>query len=49
MRGELPVLVTTPAVRAYVRSIVERFRPATVVLSHNEIHAKARIRTLGQV
>ncbi len=38
-----------PAVRPYVRSIVERFRPATVVLSQNEIHPKARIRTLGQV
>jgi flagellar biosynthesis protein FlhA len=49
MRGQLPVLVTTPAVRPYVRSIIERFRPATVVLSQNEIHPKARIRTLGQV
>jgi flagellar biosynthesis protein FlhA len=49
MRGELPVLLTTPAVRPYVRSIVERFRPATVVLSQNEIHPKAKIRSLGQV
>lgn len=49
MRGQLPVLVTTPSIRPYVRSIVERFRPSTVVLSQNEIHAKARIRTLGQV
>ncbi len=49
MRGQLPVLVSTPAIRPYVRSIVERFRPATVVLSQNEIHPKARIRTLGQV
>jgi len=49
MRGELPVLVTSPAIRPYVRSIIERFRPSTVVLSQNEIHAKARIRTLGQV
>ncbi len=49
MRGELPVLVTSPAIRPYVRSIVERFRPATVVLSQNEIHPKARLRTLGQV
>jgi flagellar biosynthesis protein FlhA len=49
MRGELPVLITSPLVRPYVRSIIERFRPATVVLSQNEIHAKARIRTLGQV
>ena len=49
MRGELPVLLTTPAIRPYVHSIVERFRPTTVVLSQNEIHPKARIRTLGQV
>ncbi len=49
MRGELPVLVTSPMVRPYVRSIIERFRPATVVLSQNEIHPKARIRTLGQL
>jgi flagellar biosynthesis protein FlhA len=49
MRGELPVLLTSPAIRPYVRSIVERFRPATVVLSQNEIHAKARIRSLGVI
>ena len=49
MRGELPVLLTTPPIRPYVRSIVERFRPSTTVLSQNEIHPKARIRTLGQV
>jgi flagellar biosynthesis protein FlhA len=49
MRGELPVLLTTPPIRPYVRAIVERFRPSTTVLSQNEIHPKARIRTLGQV
>ena len=49
MRGELPVLITSPAIRPYVRSIVERFRPSTVVLSQNEIHPKAKLRTLGQV
>ena len=49
MQGESPVLLTSPAIRPFVRSIVERFRPATVVLSQNEIHAKAKIRTLDQV
>ncbi len=49
IRGELPVLITNPAIRPYVRSIVERFRPSTIVLSQNEIHAKARLRTLGQL
>mgnify|MGYP006423000727 CR=1 FL=1 len=49
MQGELPVLLTSPGIRAYVRSIVERFRPQTAVLSQNEIHPKARIKTLGQI
>jgi len=49
MMGETPVLLTSPAIRPYVRSIVERFRPSTVVFSQNEIHAKAKIKTLGQV
>ena len=47
--GELPVLLTSPMIRPYVRSIVERFRPATVVMSQSEVHAKARIKTLGQI
>ena len=47
--GEAPVLMTSPAIRPYVRSIVERFRPATIVLSQNEIHPKAKIKTLAQV
>ncbi|MCK0068733.1 MULTISPECIES: flagellar biosynthesis protein FlhA [Kordiimonas] len=48
-RGEQPVLLTSPLVRPYVRSIIERFRPATVVMSQNEIHPQAKIRTLGQI
>ena len=49
MQGESPVLLTSPTVRPYVRSIIERFRPATVVMSQNEIHPKAKIKTLGQI
>jgi flagellar biosynthesis protein FlhA len=49
MMGETPVLLTSPGVRPYVRSIIERFRPATIVMSQNEIHPKAKIRTLGQI
>jgi flagellar biosynthesis protein FlhA len=48
-RGETPVLLTSPAVRPYVRSIVERFRAMTVVMSQNEIHPRARIKTLGAI
>ncbi|MEG8015108.1 flagellar biosynthesis protein FlhA [Sphingomonas sp. 22R3R2A-7] len=47
--GEIPCLLTTPAIRPFVRSIIERVRPATVVLSQTEIHARARIRSLGTI
>ena len=48
-QGETPVLLTSPNVRPYVRSVIERFRPQTMVMSQNEIHPKAKIKTLGQV
>jgi len=47
--GESPVLLTSPGIRTYVRSVIERFRPATTVVSQNEIYAKAKIKTLGQI
>jgi flagellar biosynthesis protein FlhA len=49
MNGETPVLLTGPSIRPFVRSIIERFRGQTVVMSQNEIHPKARLRTVGQV
>ena len=49
MQGETPVLLTSPMIRAYVRSVIERFRPMTTVMSQNEIHPRARIKTLGHV
>ena len=48
-QGEAPILLTGPAIRPYVRSIIERFRAGTVVVSQNEIHPKARLKTLGQI
>jgi flagellar biosynthesis protein FlhA len=36
-------------VRPYIRSIVERFRGQTVVISQNEVHPKARLKTLGAI
>ncbi|MBP0494494.1 flagellar biosynthesis protein FlhA [Pararoseomonas indoligenes] len=48
-QGESPVLVCSPGVRAHVRAIVERFRPATPVLAQTEIHPRARIRTVGAI
>ena len=49
MAGEAAVLLTGPQIRPYVRSIIERFRGQTVVMSQNEVHPKARLRTIGQV
>ena len=48
-KNEVPVMLTSPQIRPFVRSIIERFRPQTVVMSQNEIHASVRLRTLGQV
>ena len=48
-RGDLPVLLTSPLIRPYVRSIIERFRPQTPVISQNEIHPSVRLRTMGQI
>ncbi len=48
-KNDVPVLLTSPQIRPFVRSIIERFRAQTVVMSQNEIHASIRLRTLGQV
>jgi len=45
--GEAPVLVTSAAIRPFVRSLVERFRAQTTVLSQAEIHPRARLRRSG--
>ncbi|MCR9129510.1 MAG: flagellar biosynthesis protein FlhA [Alphaproteobacteria bacterium] len=47
--GDVPVLLTSPQIRPYVRSLAERFRPQTVIMSQNEIHPSARLKTVGQV
>ncbi len=49
MMGEQPILLTSPTIRPFVRSIVDRFRPMTVVMSQNEIYPKAKIKTVGQI
>ncbi|NRA87124.1 MAG: flagellar biosynthesis protein FlhA [Rhizobiales bacterium] len=47
--GENPVLLTSPGVRPYVRSIIDRFRNQTFVMSQNEIHPQAKLKTVGQI
>jgi flagellar biosynthesis protein FlhA len=47
--GEAPVLVTSAAVRPFVRGIVERFRAQTSVLAQSEIHPRARLKTVASI
>jgi flagellar biosynthesis protein FlhA len=49
LAGDAAVLLTGPVIRPYVRSIIERFRGQTVVMSQNEIHPKARLKTVGTI
>lgn len=47
--GDVPALLTSPGIRPYVRSLTERFRPQTIVMSQNEIHPSAKLKNVGQV
>jgi flagellar biosynthesis protein FlhA len=49
LTGETPVLLTSPVIRPYVRSIIERFRGQTPVMSQNEVHPRARLKTVGAI
>jgi len=46
---EWPALLVSPEVRPIVRSMIERVSPMTQVISHNEIHRKARLRTVATI
>ncbi len=49
LAGDSPILLTSPQIRPFVRSIIERFRGQTVVMSQNEVHPRAKLKTVGQV
>jgi flagellar biosynthesis protein FlhA len=49
LAGDSPVLLTSPAIRPYVRSIIERFRGQTPVMSQNEVHPRAKLKTVGAI
>ncbi len=47
--GEVPVLLTSPSIRPQVRSIIERFRSQTTVMSQAEIHPLCKLKTVGTI
>ena len=44
-----PIVLTSPAIRAYFKRITEKFIPSLVVLSYNEIVPEVKIRSIGIV
>ena len=46
-KGEVPVLLTSPAIRPYVRSIVERFRSSTTVVFAERDPSQGAAQDLG--
>jgi len=48
-RGMVPILLTSPISRAYVKRLTERYMPDLVVLSHNEIPPEVTIKNQGLV
>lgn len=47
--GQLPVLLVIPQIRPHVRRLTERYFPSLSVLSHNEIAANMKIKSIGKV
>lgn len=48
-QGIMPILLTSPVSRAYLKRLSERYMPDLVVLSHNEIPPDVTIKNLGMV
>ncbi|NLZ44257.1 MAG: EscV/YscV/HrcV family type III secretion system export apparatus protein, partial [Clostridia bacterium] len=47
--GHNPVLLVSPAIRAYVRSVVERLFPKAAVISYQEVLPEVEVHSLGMV
>ena len=48
-QGLVPILLTSPVSRSYIKRLTERYMPDLVVLSHNEIPPDITIKNLGMV
>ncbi|WP_240375328.1 flagellar biosynthesis protein FlhA [Bacillus piscicola] len=47
--GQSPILLCSPAVRMYIRQMIERFFPQVPVLSYNELEPTVEIQSVGVV
>ncbi len=48
-KDEWPSLLVAPEVRTFVHSMLERASPLTQIISHNEVHRKATLRTVSTI
>jgi flagellar biosynthesis protein FlhA len=44
-----PVIVTSPTIRPFVQTVIDKLGPKVPVLSQNEIHHKVSIETVGEI
>ncbi|MCA1030088.1 flagellar biosynthesis protein FlhA [Bacillus timonensis] len=49
MQEQTPILLCSPAVRMYVRQLIERYFPHIPVLSYNELEASIEVQSVGTV
>lgn len=49
MSGIQPVLLTSPTMRPFVRSVLERALPSISVMSQAEVHPRVKIKTVGNI
>lgn len=49
IQEQTPILLCSPAVRMYVRQLIERYFPQIPVLSYNELEANVEVKSVGVV
>ncbi|QKS71421.1 flagellar biosynthesis protein FlhA [Paenalkalicoccus suaedae] len=47
--GQMPILLCSPAVRMYIRHLIERYMPNVPVLSYNELEPSVEVQSIGVV
>lgn len=47
--GQMPILLCSPAVRMYIRHLIERYLPHVPVLSYNELEPTIEVQSVGVV
>ncbi|MCR6114382.1 flagellar biosynthesis protein FlhA [Salipaludibacillus agaradhaerens] len=47
--GQMPMLLCSPAVRMYIRHLIERYMPHVPVLSYNELEPHIEVQSVGVV